>query len=124
MKYILTALLLFRLAQAQPILVITSVQPVSYASIIDRSDYVETVTYDTQARLIPIIKTANSNIFNSPQYWLKGYVVYKTVISAPGEQPVTTKVNYLWYDRRSKIQAPYVVNMLDGDMPLNGYAFP
>lgn len=80
-------------------------------------------TYDTVPRLIPVIKTSTANIFNSPQYWLRGYVIYKTV-SATGTATVTTEVGYLWWDRKRKIQAPYIVNLLNADMPVNGYDWP
>lgn len=79
-------------------------------------------TYDTQAALIPVIKTTTANVFSSPQYWLRGYVILKTT-TEPGGRPITNKVGYLWSDRIKKIQAPYIVNERDGEIPINGYDF-
>lgn len=98
MKYILILLFLFNVAKGQ-------------------------TTYDTQLVLIPVIKTTTANVFSSTQYWLRGYVIWKTVI-ATGLKPTTNKIGYLWSDRKSKIQSPYIVNQKDGEIPINGYDFP
>lgn len=81
------------------------------------------VSYDTVPRLIPVIKTSTSNIFPHQRYWLRGYIIYKTV-SSTGVATVTTEVGYLWHDRKRKIQPPYIVDRLRGDIPVNGFDWP
>ena len=79
-------------------------------------------TYDTVPRLIPVINShVNSNkIIDGSQLWLVGFVIYQTVKT--DSTYVTNKVGYLNYFKKP-IPTTYIINILNGDMPIDGYNF-
>lgn len=109
-------------------------------------------TYDTSATLVPVIdgtkyyfiydatgklidrvikvqswsvptggSSSKSQLIDGTQLWLVGYVINKTIKTDSTYS--TNAIGYLAGDRKSKIPAPYLVNQLRKDMPVNGFDF-